>query len=80
MRDCAKFIEPFALGALRNDLAITRFHLGDAAGCRAALAPLGEYLKTSDEEFKNTLPPAEADASAVLAQSTRFNWRKCAAR
>ncbi|MES2937635.1 MAG: hypothetical protein V4864_08125 [Pseudomonadota bacterium] len=80
VRDCARFTDWAALASLRNDLAITRFHLGDLAGCRKALEPLREYADASDDALKQKYPPTDADTAIDIAQATRFNWRKCAAR
>lgn len=77
VRDCAKFTDWALLARFRNDLAITRYHLGDLAGCRAALAPISEFVKESDSALKEKYPPADAETALKIARASRFNWRQC---
>jgi hypothetical protein len=80
VRDCARFTDWSALARLRNDLAITRFHLGDLPGCRRALEPLREDIEASDDALRQKNLPTDADTAIAFAQAARFNWRKCAPR
>lgn len=75
--DCEAFLSYFELGGLRNDLAITQFHLGDKAGCLATLAPLKEEAQKSDDELLEQYPPFDGQNAVSVARAARTNLRKC---
>jgi len=62
---------------VRNDLAVTLYHLGERAACREVLEPLRAKAETSDEARRSGLPPADAENYLLIAGKTRTNLKLC---
>ena len=62
---------------VRNDLAVTLYHLGERAACREVLEPLRAKAETSDEALRSGLPPADAENYLLIAGKTRTNLKLC---
>lgn len=60
-----------------NDLAITRFHLGDLKGCRAVLEPLKENYILAIENQRGSPGITEEEWFNRISTAARFNWQKC---
>lgn len=63
---------------VRNDLAVTQFHLGRPAACRETLAPLAEDAARTDEELRRLFPPFDFQVYLPAVQATRHNLTLCA--
>jgi hypothetical protein len=61
---CGDARNPADVDALRNDIAITQYHLHDLAGCLETLAPLRDEAAKSDEQL-------EAEYSLFMMQNRR---------
>lgn len=72
---CGKFMNWIEIDIVRNDLAITQYHLGHKDACLQILQETKAY------EYKNAadmnLPPADHDAYLPTAQATWYNLKKC---
>lgn len=76
---CGDTLNPQLRDSLRNDLALTRHHQGDQAGCLAALQPLQALARRSDDQIRTeTASAPETTAEQLrLANATRFNLGMC---
>lgn len=76
---CSKTLNFVEEGGIRNDLAITQYHLGRLADCRKTLAPLVEYTSKSEEELRWSVPPGDYEDFLPVAKAASYNARLCAA-
>ena len=60
---------------MRNDLAITQYHLHDYAGCKHTLEPLREEATKTDEELQYPAFALEARLPGIHA--ARANLKLC---
>lgn len=74
---CQATLDPAESDWLRNDLALTRYKLGDPAGCRTLLAPLKEEAALTDEAIREGYPPVDAETRLSIARATRTNLKLC---
>jgi len=74
---CAKTLDWFGDGWIRNDLAITEYKLGNAAACQQILKPLADEAAMTDEDLRDNYPPANADSHFHLIKATRANLKLC---
>ena len=78
LESCREWMHWPDLANKRNDLAITEFHLGNAAGCLAALAPLRErYIDIALNSDSFGSEPAYQELAIAIAKKSQFNWKKC---
>lgn len=80
LQKCSQTLHRFEDGDIRNDLAITQYHLNDFAGCLKTLEPLAEYAGLSLEQLKENFAPSDADVMAPIAKSARTNISLCSAK
>ena len=78
LKRCAKTLHWIETGWMQNDLAITQHRLGDDAGCRRTLESFAEQALASDQEVRESLPPADGDNWLPVVQAARTNLRLCA--
>jgi len=78
LRGCSRTLSSLESGWIRNDLAITQYHLGRLKDCRRMLEPLTEDAAKTEEELRSSLPPADFDSYLPLAEATRHNSKLCA--
>ena len=74
---CQKTLDLDSDGRIRNDLAITQYHLGDSAGCRKTLEPLAEEAGKTDAKLREDYPPSDAEMFIAVARMTRTNLKLC---
>jgi hypothetical protein len=74
---CAQQMDNLETGWLRNDLAVTQYHLGRLAACRKTLAGLAEEAATTDDELRRSLLPNDFDAELPIVQAARHNLMLC---
>ena len=75
---CMKSMDVDTEGWIRNDLAVTYYHLGDTAACRKTLAPYAEDAAKTEAQLRQELPRADQDTAIRLARATRTNLKLCA--
>lgn len=74
-QQCHEFLTWIEIDSVRNDLAITQYHLGHNEACIAILKDtIG--AKQTDEE-KLSLPPADFEAYLPVAKATWHNLKLC---
>jgi hypothetical protein len=74
---CAPVILWADMGWIRNDLALTRYKMGDYTGCRSTLQPLEGDAGQTDEALRESYPPADAEVAIPIAHATRTNLKLC---
>jgi hypothetical protein len=57
---------------MRNDLAITQYHLHDFAGCKRTLEPLREDAAKTDEQLEYPVFALEARLPGIHAARTNI--------
>ncbi|MCZ2497885.1 hypothetical protein GN316_14060 [Xylophilus sp. Kf1] len=77
LSSCEKTLDWLSAGRIRNDLALTRYKLGDKAGCIQTLEPLSADAARSDEGIKEQYPPADAEDYLPIVKATRYNLKMC---
>lgn len=80
LKTCARTLDRYEEAGMRNDLAVTQYHLRDYDGCLATLNPLNEIAGLSYDQLKDRFPPADADTYDVIAQAARTNLHLCKAK
>ena len=77
VKDCARTLDRFEGGWIRNDLAITKYRLGDRAGCTQTLAPLSKDAGKSDQHIRNDYGQMDAEKYVPVIKATRTNLKLC---
>lgn len=75
---CSKALDWLETGRIRNDLAITQYHLGQLAECRKTLEPLMEEASKTKEELQEIYPPSDFESYLPIAKATMHNAKLCA--
>ena len=76
--DCAKTLDWLETGWMRNDLALTQFRLGDAAGCLRTLEPLAKDAAKSDAQIRDEMvAPTDVDNWLPVVKAARTNLKLC---
>lgn len=75
LANCKVTLDWFDQARIRNDLAITQYHLGHSADCLKTLAPLTSDADALDEELN--LAPSEEHVYLPIIRATRTNLRLC---
>ncbi len=65
--------------SIRNDLAVTLYHLHDRAACLSVLEPLAEDASKTDAAIRENYPPTDADDYLPLIKAARTNLKLCKA-
>jgi len=74
---CGRLQHWMTNAAIRNDVAITQYHLGQRAECLKTLQPLDARTTSSEAELKELLPPVDFDSFLSTAKATWHNKRLC---
>jgi hypothetical protein len=77
LEHCAPVLGESDVDSLRNDLAITQYHLHDVAACQRTLEPLREDAAKTDDELRETYPEFSVEEHLKIARSTRTNLKLC---
>lgn len=81
LQACERFLRAPDDGGLRNDLAITLFHLGRAADCRTMLAPLMARYPHTEAELREAVPaPGDFEDILPVAKAAWHNDQLCTRR
>ncbi len=75
--ECGAFLDWIEIDRLRNDTAITLYHLGRRADCRAALAPTRAAQVADADALREELPPTDFENYLAVAKATWHNLRLC---
>ena len=70
LRDCKKFTDWIGKDNLKNDIAITQFHLRDKAGCL-------KTLKSIEANPEYAFAPMEADIVESITKAKKANQKLC---
>lgn len=79
LSQCASLLSWLETASIRNDLAVTQYHLHDRAGCLSTLDPLAADAAKSDAAIRESFPPTDADDYLPLVKAARTNLRLCRA-
>lgn len=74
---CARTLDRYEEGRIRNDIAITQYKLGQHAECLRTLAPYAEEAAESDETVLEGYAPSEGDTWLPILKAARFNLGLC---
>ena len=77
LKSCDGFVSWLELGWIRNDLALTRYRLGDAKGCGETLKPLADDAALSDDAYREKFPPTDAENYLPIVKAARANLALC---
>lgn len=75
--ECGAFLDWIEIDRLRNDWAITLYHLGRRADCRAALAPTRAAQFADADALREELPPTDFENYLAVAKATWHNLKLC---
>ena len=71
LNDCKKFTDWIGKDNLKNDIAITQYHLADKAGCLSTLKSIGA------DSLEANLPPMETEIAASIVKAKNINLKLC---
>ncbi len=79
LSSCEIILDRQELGRIKNDLAITRYHLNDFTGCLQSLEPYLKDADLSDAEImeKYGYDAVFADIQLGIVKSVRTNKKLC---
>ena len=77
LNGCTKTMWWLDLGSIRNDLAITQYHLHRPKDCLKTLEPLAADASLSDEDIRKNFAPTDADNYLPIVRATRTNLELC---
>ena len=80
LQACDRFLGAPDDASLRDDLAITLFHLARHADCKAVLAPVLDGYPRTEDELRDQLPPADFEALLPYAKAAWHNDQLCSRR
>lgn len=78
LRGCSKTLDWLESGWIRNDLAITQYHLGRLEDCQKTLEPLTTNAAKTEADLQESLPPSDFDNYLPIAKATWHNSKLCA--
>jgi hypothetical protein len=76
-KECNKFFNWFKIDEIRNDLAITQYHLGKYRDCLQTLKSTQGFEHPDTATLRDRFPPADFDAYEPVATATWTNLRLC---
>ena len=74
---CQNLLHWKELDSVRNDLAITQFHLGHKDVCLDILKDTIGARQTNEEMLNQSLPPSDFDSYLPIAEATWHNLNLC---
>ena len=77
---CGRLLDRWSDSRLRNDLAVTLFHLHRAEECRGVLAGLLADYPHTEAELREGLPPGDFDTMLPELRATWHNAKLCGAK
>lgn len=79
LSQCASLLSWLETASIRNDLAVTLYHLHDRTACLSTLDPLAADAAKSDAGIRENFPPTDADDYLPLVKAARTNLKLCKA-
>jgi hypothetical protein len=79
LTQCAPLLSWLEKPSIRNDLAVTLYHLHDRAACLSVLEPLAEDASKTDDAIRDNYPPTDADDYLPLVKAAQTNLKLCKA-
>lgn len=76
-KQCHDFLTWVEIDAMRNDLAITQFHLGHKKACLSILNDTIGATKANEDELRSNMAPLDFDNYLPVAQATWYNLKQC---
>lgn len=77
LSECSKTLHWIEEGHIRNDVAVTQYHLGRIDECKTTLAPVLKDATGDEDSLREALPPTDFDSFLPIAKSAWFNARLC---
>jgi hypothetical protein len=77
LAQCAPLLSWLEKASIRNDMAVTLFHLRDRAACLSVLEPLAADAAKTDDAIRENYPPTDADDYLPLVKAARANLKLC---
>lgn len=74
---CAPTLLWFEEAQIRNDLAVTLYHLGRKEECLAVLKPTIDAHGKTEDELREELPPSDFESFLPLAKAAWYNRKLC---
>jgi hypothetical protein len=79
LTQCAPVLSWLETASIRNDLAVTLYHLDDRAACLSVLEPLAADAAKTDDALREDYPPADFEDYRPLVKAARTNLKLCKA-
>lgn len=77
LSECHRMLHWIEEGHIRNDVAVTQYHLGRIDECRNTLAPVLKDAGGDEEKLRENLPPTDFDSFLPIAKAAWFNAKLC---
>ncbi len=75
--ECSKTLHWMDDGAIRNDIAISQFHLGRLDECKKTLEPVLVHAYEDEDQLRENLPPGDFDTFLPIAKAAWYNKKLC---
>jgi hypothetical protein len=77
LTECSKTLHWIEEGHIRNDVAVTQYHLGRIDECKSTLAPVLRDATGDEDSLREALPPTDFDSFLPIAKAAWFNAKLC---
>jgi hypothetical protein len=74
---CEPVLSWLEKASIRNDMAVTLYHLHERAACLSVLEPLAADAAKTDDAVRENYPPTDADDYLPLVKAARTNLKLC---
>ena len=79
LTECEQTLDWLESGQIRNDVAVTLFHLGRRAECLDALKPVLDMAGQDEGGLRQGMPPTDFEFFLPIARAAWHNARLCGA-
>lgn len=76
-RECREFLDWIGIDEIRNDLAVTQYHLGRHEDCLRTLRETIGATETGEDKLRSRLPPTDFDTYLPVARASWYNLKLC---
>lgn len=77
LTECSETLHWIDSGNIRNDIAITQYHLGRLEECKKTLGPVLEDAYGNEDELRENLAPSDFDVFLPIAKAAWHNKKLC---
>jgi hypothetical protein len=77
LTNCAATLYWLEEAQIRNDIAVTLYHLDRKEECLAVLMPTIDTYGSSEKAIEESLPPTDADSILPMAKAAWYNAKLC---